>query len=154
MISKAEQSLEYFLSSLNDSTLLEQIEAELADVEDGNLHSFITNTMLILCYSILVIISLVGNSLVCRVLLTPKQSSYSIPTITTGTGISKMLIVNLAMSDILLTIFNIPINIVRFVSRDWPFGSIICTMMPFIQSVSVYCSSWTMMIIAFERYRK
>ncbi|KAH9422071.1 Serpentine type 7TM GPCR chemoreceptor Srsx, partial [Dermatophagoides pteronyssinus] len=124
--------------------------------DDLNLHIYhIFNILLIFFYSLLAIISLIGNGLVCRVLLKPKQSSYTLPiTSSNGTGTSKLLIINLAISDLLLTTFNIPMNIVRFVSRDWPFGSLICTMMPFIQSVSAYCSAWTMMIIAFERYRK
>ncbi|KAF7496128.1 putative G-protein coupled receptor 83 [Sarcoptes scabiei] len=64
-----------------------------------------------------------------------------------------VLILNLAISDLLLTCFNIPINIVRFVSTDWPFGAVICTLTPFIQSLSAHCNSVTMMVIAFERYK-
>lgn len=131
---------------------LRLIENELPDLDDINFHHQITNAILIFFYTLLAIISLIGNGLVCRVLLIKKQSLSPISTITTGT--SRMLIVNLAISDLLLTTFNIPMNLVRFVSHNWPFGPVICTMMPFVQSVSAYCSAWTMMIIAFERYQK
>nr|XP_027197181.1 probable G-protein coupled receptor 83 [Dermatophagoides pteronyssinus] len=70
-----------------------------------------------------------------------------------NTTTTNILIFNLAIADLLLTCFNIPINLVRFVSTNWPFGSIICILTPFIQSLSAHCSSITMMVIAFERYR-
>lgn len=100
-----------------------------------------SNVILVFVYSLIVIVSLFGNIFVCRVMLTSARTT------------TNMLIVNLAISDLLLTTFNIPVNIVRFVVSSWPFGSFICTVTPFIQSLSAHCSSITMMVIAFERYQ-
>ena len=35
---------------------------------------------------------------------------------------------------------------------DWPFGSLMCSLVPFTQSVSVFVSSYTMTAIAVDRY--
>ncbi|XP_054157454.1 G-protein coupled receptor 83-like [Oppia nitens] len=63
------------------------------------------------------------------------------------------LITNLAVADLMMTILNIPFNILRFVLDNWPFGETMCKLVPFIQSTSVHCSSISMMFIAIERYR-
>ena len=55
--------------------------------------------------------------------------------------------------EILMTVLNIPFNIVRFVLDNWPFGDVLCVVVPFSQSLSVHCSSFTMMFIAIERYK-
>lgn len=125
-----------------------------------------TNVILVISYSLIVFISLFGNLFVCRVMYSNISNTipgacnlinhvnnhhhYQHQRKTT----TDVLILNLAISDLLLTCFNIPINIVRFISTNWPFGSIICTLTPLIQSLSAHCSSITMMVIAFERYRR
>ncbi|KAI2803401.1 Serpentine type 7TM GPCR chemoreceptor Srsx [Blomia tropicalis] len=146
------------LSSLDENNnhfmFNEQPNSSWPDLNDNILlHDRITNFILIFVYCVLIIVSAVGNTLVIRVLFSVKRSTGPMLNISTGTGTSKNLIVNLAVSDLLLTSFNIPMNLVRQVSRDWPFGELFCTAMPFVQSICVYSSSWTMMIIAFERYR-
>ena len=35
---------------------------------------------------------------------------------------------------------------------DWPFGGLMCSLVPFTQSVSVFVSSYTMTAIAVDRY--
>jgi G protein-coupled receptor 83 len=101
------------------------------------------NLILIVTYSLIVIVSLIGNILVCKVIL-ERRSSLST---------TNVLIANLAISDLLMTTINIPFNIARFVIPSWPFGQVLCVLVPFIQSVSVHCSSLTMMFIAIERYK-
>ncbi|XP_075584651.1 G-protein coupled receptor 83 [Dermatophagoides farinae] len=105
----------------------------------------IWNILLVSSYSLIVLVSLFGNIFVCRVMIALLVGN--------GRNTTNILIFNLAIADLLLTCFNIPINIVRFVSTNWPFGSVICILTPFIQSLSAHCSSITMMVIAFERYR-
>ena len=106
----------------------------------------IWNILLVSSYSLIVLVSLFGNIFVCRVMIALLVGN--------GRNTTNILIFNLAIADLLLTCFNIPINIVRFVSTNWPFGSVICILTPFIQSLSAHCSSITMMVIAFERYRR
>lgn len=143
-------------SHLNiNQSMFEVILSSLPESEEMARRNLITHIILLIAYGLLIVVSLVGNTLVCRVLLgASKRSAGSGYPKLSGTGTSKLLIVNLAASDLLLTTVNIPTNLVRFVARDWTLGEFICTLMPFAQSVSAYCSAWTMMVIAFERYRK
>ena len=101
------------------------------------------NRILIISYSLIIIVSIIGNVLVCKVIF-EKRSSLST---------TNVMIANLAISDLMMTVINIPFNIVRFVLANWPFGETLCILVPFTQSVSVHCSSLTMMFIAIERYK-
>lgn len=101
------------------------------------------NIALVLSYSLIVIVSLSGNLLVCKVIYELKESRTT----------TNILIGNLAISDLLMTCLNIPFNIARVVLDNWPFGETLCVLVPFVQSTSAHCSSITMMVIAVERYR-
>ncbi|XP_054157482.1 G-protein coupled receptor 83-like [Oppia nitens] len=95
------------------------------------------------CYSLIILVSLIGNLIVLRVIFGKQRS------LTT----TNILIANLAVADLLMTVMNIPFNIARILLDNWPFGQILCVLVPLIQSISVYCSSITMMFIAIERYK-
>jgi hypothetical protein len=87
----------------------------------------IKNSIIIIFYSIIFIISLFGNSLVCYVILSARQMRT----------VTNFYIANLTISDIMMTLINIPFNIMRFLLDDWPFGELLCKCVPFIQTNSV-----------------
>jgi hypothetical protein len=87
----------------------------------------IKNSIIIIFYSIIFIISLFGNSIVCYVILSTRQMRT----------VTNFYIVNLTISDIMMTLINIPFNVMRFVLDDWPFGQLLCKCVPFIQTASV-----------------
>ncbi|KAH9491126.1 G-protein coupled receptor [Dermatophagoides farinae] len=93
----------------------------------------------IACF-IIVLISFFGNLLVCRICLQKCTKTNT-------------LILSLAISDILMTIFNIPFNFFRIANFSWSFGSSMCFIVNFLQYVVVYISSYTMAIIAIQRYQ-
>lgn len=101
------------------------------------------NTLIISCYSSLVFVSLFGNLLVCYVILTRKRMQTSV----------NLLMTNLVISDLLMTVVNIPFNIARLMMNEWPFGPVLCVLVPLIQVTSVYVSTFTMMVIAIDRYQ-
>jgi G protein-coupled receptor 83 len=101
------------------------------------------NILLIASYSLIALVSLTGNLLVCKVIYTRKLSRTT----------TNVLIGNLAVADLLMTLVNIPFNIARILLDNWPFGQTLCVLVPLTQSMSVYCSTITMMVIALERYR-
>ena len=41
----------------------------------------------------------------------------------------------------------------RILLDDWPFGALMCNLMPFAQVTSVYVSAFTMVAIALDRYQ-
>ena len=133
-----------FDPSLNqsDEVLASNLELFRSLSDKHNKHK-ILNQILISSYSLIIIVSLIGNLMVCKVMFGKRRPLSK----TNG------LIINLAISDLLMTVLNIPFNIVRFVSNNWPFGAVMCVLVPFSQSVSVHTSSITMMFIAIERYK-
>lgn len=82
------------------------------------------NVLIILFYSLIIIVSLFGNLLVCKVIL----SRRSLRRRTTN-----ILILNLSFSDLLMTVFAIPVTVTRLILDDWPFGTSLCVMAPLIQ---------------------
>ena len=76
------------------------------------------NMIIISSYSLIVIVSFVGNIFVCKVLFSQNKTS----SLTT----TNILILNLAISDLLMTLLNIPFNVARFVLDNWPFGETLC----------------------------
>ncbi|XP_054158946.1 G-protein coupled receptor 83-like [Oppia nitens] len=65
---------------------------------------------------------------------------------------TNMLIATLAISDLVTTVFNIPFNVARLLLLNWPFGSILCFLLPLIQCACVYVSTFTMAVIAVHRW--
>ena len=104
------------------------------------------NGFILVCYMLIIIVSLCGNLLVCRTLATQDRSLCSNSTNT--------LIGVLAVSDLMMTIFNIPFTVVDIIYKDWVFGSFFCTVMSFVQANSVYVSSFTMAVIAVNRWKQ
>lgn len=47
---------------------------------------------------------------------------------------------------------NIPFSAARVILAEWPFGPVLCKMVPMVQVVSVYVTSITMAVIAIDRY--
>lgn len=85
------------------------------------------HAVIISLYSTIVLVSLFGNLLVCYVIFKCKRMRIS----------TNILMANLAVSDLLMTVFNIPLNIMRILLNEWPFGSIICVTVPLVQVTSV-----------------
>lgn len=48
--------------------------------------------------------------------------------------------------------FNIPFNVVRILPISWPFGDLVCVLVPLIQTSCVYVSTFTMTLIALHRF--
>ena len=82
----------------------------------------VRNILLVFAYGTLTLISLFGNSIVCYVIIRNKRM-YTV---------TNFFIANMAMSDLLLTCFNVPFNIARNLLHDWPFGNFLCHFVNFI----------------------
>lgn len=86
------------------------------------------NTVIIIFYMSIVLVSLFGNLFVCYVIMKRKRMRTS----------TNLLMANLAVSDLLMTVINIPFNLVRILLNEWPFGSFLCITVPLVQVTSVY----------------
>nr|KAG5701596.1 hypothetical protein BaRGS_019285 [Batillaria attramentaria] len=101
------------------------------------------NALFILAYSVLSVIAVFGNSLVCYVICKNKRLHTA----------TNFFIANLAVSDLLVTFLNVPFNIMRHVLMDWPFGEVLCHLVNFSLMVSTYVSTYTLTSIALDRHR-
>lgn len=69
-------------------------------------------------------------------------------------SVTNVFISNLAFSDILLSLFAVPITpLYLLVYRAWHFGAVLCHLLPFAQGASIYISAFTLMSIAIDRYQ-
>jgi hypothetical protein len=89
---------------------------------------FDENETVIAFYSLIGLISLFGNLLVCFVLMKNK-------TMRTKTNI---LMANITLSGLMMTVFNIPFLTARIILDDWPFGVVLCKLLPSMQVTFVY----------------
>ncbi|KAI8424176.1 hypothetical protein MSG28_002764 [Choristoneura fumiferana] len=108
---------------------------------------FLTSPLFQACvyfmYCTVFVVALVGNGLVCFVV----QTSPRMKTVT------NYFIVNLAVGDILMTLFCVPFSFVSMlVLRYWPFGAIMCKVVNYSQAVSVLVSAYTLLAISIDRY--
>lgn len=126
-----------FSNSTPDGLLPENMD-EYANVIDNK----VIQTVFCVIYTVIFVLGLLGNLLVCFVVIRNKAMQT----------VTNLFISNLAMSDILLCIFAIPFTPLYSFRGTWSWGSVLCHIMPFAQGCSVYISTLTLMSIAIDRF--
>lgn len=66
--------------------------------------------------------------------------------------VQNIFILNLAMSDVLMCLLSVPITPITNIFKTWFFGQWICHLLPFVQAVSVFVSTFSLSVIAIDRY--
>ncbi|XP_005991458.1 neuropeptide FF receptor 1 [Latimeria chalumnae] len=99
--------------------------------------------MFIVAYVFIFLICMIGNFLVCFIVLKNKQMRT----------VTNMFILNLAVSDLLVGIFCMPTTLVDNLITGWPFNNVMCKMSGLVQGMSVSASVFTLVAIAVERFR-
>ncbi|XP_014599240.1 PREDICTED: neuropeptide Y receptor isoform X1 [Polistes canadensis] len=128
---------EYLNISRNDSICDEFISKDLI------LSSKWFQATIYFLYFTIFIVALIGNGLVCYVVC----SSPRMHTVT------NYFIVNLAISDILISVFCIPTTFVSIlILQYWSFGWTLCPIVNYSQAVSVLVSAYTLIAISIDRY--
>ncbi|XP_027872238.1 probable G-protein coupled receptor 83 [Xiphophorus couchianus] len=97
--------------------------------------------LLVAAYSLIIVVSLFGNTLVCHVVAKNKRTQSS----------TSLFILNLAVADIFITVLNTPFTLVRFVHKTWVFGRTMCHISRFVQYCSLHVSTLTLTAIALDR---
>ncbi|XP_017463164.1 PREDICTED: cholecystokinin receptor type A-like, partial [Rhagoletis zephyria] len=97
---------------------------------------------LILPYSLIFVLAVVGNLLVI-ITLTLNRSMRSV---------TNIFLLNLAISDLLLGVFCMPATLVGVLLRRFIFGRFMCHLISYMQTVSVAVSVWTLVAMSVERY--
>lgn len=99
--------------------------------------------IIITAYSVTILLSVGGNGTVCYIVFRARRMRT----------VMNFFIVSLALSDILMAVFCIPFTFVaNLVLNEWPFGDLLCPVVTFLQSVTVFLSSLTLVAISIDRY--
>ncbi|XP_046929654.1 neuropeptide FF receptor 1 [Lynx rufus] len=106
-------------------------------------HSSPVAAMFIVAYVLIFLLCMVGNALVCFIVLTNRHMRT----------VTNMFILNLAVSDLLVGIFCMPTTLVDNLITGWPFDNATCKMSGLVQGMSVSASVFTLVAIAVERFR-
>ncbi|XP_078599657.1 neuropeptide FF receptor 2-like [Branchiostoma floridae x Branchiostoma japonicum] len=94
------------------------------------------------CFSLIFLLSLAGNVLVCLVVV--KDRSLR--------NVTNYFVVNLAISDLLVTLLGMPLTLVSDILVGWRFGPVVCQLTT-LQGLSLAASILTLVAIAADRYR-
>ncbi|KAL0979206.1 hypothetical protein UPYG_G00182130 [Umbra pygmaea] len=97
----------------------------------------------ILAYLFIFLLCMVGNVLVCLIVLGNRRMRT----------VTNMFILNLAVSDLLVGIFCVPTTLVDNLITGWPFTNTVCKMSGLVQGMSVAASVFTLVAIAVDRFR-
>ncbi|KAF6723611.1 Neuropeptide Y receptor type 1 [Oryzias melastigma] len=100
-------------------------------------------TFLIVAYSTVMAVGLIGNSCLVFVIAQHKEMH----------NVTNILIANLSCSDILMCIICLPVTIIYTLMDHWILGDALCKLTPFIQCISVTVSIFSLVLIAMERYQ-
>ena len=102
------------------------------------------DVVILVSYILIMFVSLIGNSLVCYIVL----SSARMRTVT------NYLITNMAVGDLLMTLLCVPFTFSSvLLLQHWPFGATMCWLVSFTQAVSVFVSAFSLIAISVDRYR-
>lgn len=98
------------------------------DENDIPLGSRVFQTVVYLMYTVVFIVALVGNGLVCYVVTFSTQMH----------SVTNLFIMNMAVGDLLMTLFCVPFSFVAtLMLQYWPFGNDLCPTVSFAQAVAV-----------------
>lgn len=106
-------------------------------------HSPSVAAVYIVAYLFIFGLCMVGNSLVCFIVLKNNRMRT----------VTNLFILNLAISDLLVGIFCVPTTLVDNLITGWPFNNSICKMSGLAQGMSVSSSVFTLVAIAVDRFR-
>ena len=99
-------------------------------------------TFAIICYGLVSLTAISGNSLVIWIVSTRKNLQ----------DVINQYVSNLAISDILLALFCIPFQFYAAFMQRWDLPQFMCKFCPFVQTMSINVNILTLLVIAKERY--
>ncbi|XP_037344652.1 endothelin receptor type B [Pungitius pungitius] len=89
------------------------------------------------------VVGIVGNSALLKIIYVNKCMRSG----------PNILIASLALGDLMHIVIDIPINAYRLIAEDWPFGLLLCKLVPFIQKTSVGITVLSLCALSVDRYR-
>lgn len=102
----------------------------------------INQTVRIVLYSLIFLLSVLGNSLIVAVLVRNRRMRT----------VTNLFLLSLAISDLMVSLVCIPFTLIPNLMRDFIFGIGICKLVMYFMGVSVSVSTFNLVAISLERY--
>ncbi|KAM4536645.1 cholecystokinin receptor type A [Odontesthes bonariensis] len=102
----------------------------------------INQTVRIALYSLIFLLSVLGNSLIIVVLVRNRRMRT----------VTNLFLLSLAVSDLMVSLVCIPFTLIPNLMRDFIFGIGICKLVMYFMGVSVSVSTFNLVAISLERY--
>ncbi|XP_068185999.1 cholecystokinin receptor [Antennarius striatus] len=125
---------------------------ETTNVTYGNISTFVIphrvaqkdvdHTFLILLYSLIFFLSVIGNLLIIVVLTVNKRMRT----------VTNTFLLSLAVSDLMMAVFCMPFTLIPSILKDFIFGAAMCKIVSYLMGISVSISTFSLVAIAIERY--
>ncbi|XP_030754649.1 tachykinin-like peptides receptor 86C [Sitophilus oryzae] len=93
-------------------------------------------------FALMILIATGGNCIVIWIVIAHRRMRT----------VTNYFLVNLSTADLLLTLFNCIFNSIYMIQRNWPFGTLYCTISNFIAYATVAASVFTLTGISCDRY--
>lgn len=94
-------------------------------------------------YAVIFLVSAVGNSLVCTVILRRKKMKT----------VTNYFVLNLAIADLTFTCICIPFDIpVQEMNYRWPYGAFLCKLLYPLQTLTLFASVYTLTAVSLSRF--
>lgn len=101
-----------------------------------------TESYLIVFYCTVIFIGTFSNVVVCYIVW--KNHNLRKP--------RNIFIVNIAVCDIIMCTFCMPFSLVKLTMKNWHLGLFLCKVVPSLQNIDVFVSTFTIVAIALDRY--
>ncbi|XP_005089880.1 neuropeptide F receptor-like [Aplysia californica] len=134
---------EFTSNSSNSSLTKDQLRFILTqDIHERHFDR-VTETVLVLFYSIFITFGALGNGLVIFVVV--RNPSMLTP--------RNIFIINLAISDLTLCLFTQPLNLYLLLFKQWTLGQFMCKFVTMAQGTNLFVSTISITAIALDRFQ-
>ena len=124
-----------------DSTVCSRMESPtilnstLNTTDAETVGSHISHAVLIVAYSSVIVVSVAGNGIVILSVITCRRMRT----------VTNYFIVSLAGADLMMAVLCVPFTfIANWLVDRWPFGAVMCPIVPYLQTVAVFLSAFTL----------
>ncbi|XP_051998900.1 cholecystokinin receptor-like [Xyrauchen texanus] len=100
------------------------------------------DSLRILLYALIFLLSVIGNLLIIVVLVMNKRMRT----------VTNSFLLSLAISDLMMVVFCMPFTLIPNLLEDFIFGAAMCKIVAYLMGISVCISTFSLVAIAIERY--
>lgn len=135
-------TLSYSNANADNSSYLDQQCMDFNEAYSDPTNSLLVISLFLFVYLNIFVLGLLGNFAIVLVTLAYRHMR----------SVQNIFILNLAISDIIVCLLSLPFTPVANVYKVWVFGAAICHLLPLVQAVSIFVSTFSLSAIAIDRF--